>query len=1336
MAIEFTQERFYPSVRKPGVFLIDPEENSELWEQLTGIDNAAIDRFKFSLGSWVEVNKEKQKIILYPTALIDDESFENIKNNLVGTVFGDVPRDIFVGIPIVSTQSDLEINKDDLSFLTKDILPIYHDKESSDYSSTTAPLTIQFGVNYFQRLNPNEENILDIGASAVILPSLNFESDVLFLDKTEAIFSNFDWYNDTPWKGGGGQFGEETEKPPGFQDDVIANIEGHEGNNAVERVRDVWQDTYLNTWHRFEYALPTFTGRHEMTQKYVDARGTDDDVGGRIVYSKGDKIGVSLDSADPYSGGTADNISNNFLGVNLEDIIGITMDNMGAQSPQNPNGFNPGHYSSTGNMTSKAANVDSTQGDRFIELKRHRRNTEDKVHQLYLKFHDDVYCPLDVRVGDKVAFNIIDRRNEVRLGNNTENVLLKGNYEHHIHRGRRISRPPLGVGRQFEYIVNGLEFKDGGSGMEERICIDAIWLDAFILGFGHLSSGTGKWEVLTNFYTNDILLGPENGLSNADIIQIYRPEEDFDEDENSIPSIAHKDKLYIEYDYVDSNQDPQYSVSTNPEKMIRFNTHANNGLALQNSYFKDMPVVDDFMYDHGDQNQSERDKLVESRQGVDALYDDASGKHRILYAETEEETQYTKNGQIDSLLRVDSGTERGTGVYPDDKRDSSGGGSGHIYSDLDRLENLYDSKATISNVSANMEHYSYDFANHRHNRVRGFGDELGDKGANAMREEGNQRGAISDWIAIASYNSSEPRTRLTDNSGPIGIQGYNITVHDHADKVEQTDGTVFAAKNEVPVNLDEAGGYDFGVGERSGLLPESGKNYRSNLVFQTRRPCDFFIKFRMNKSGDFENTVLSTQADENPDYNDRINSNGYVKISKGKFYQIIPDIVVYNSKSRPVIMTIGVGAKVKGISDKNYLNSYRERTFLLYDTPSESGRTRRLGGINRAANGTDIRITHAGFRSGGRNLHLTSKYFTATQEDQLVMPFIRLSFHNFTDTLTSRSKADHGNRIFYNVGHIDMIELPYDFNAGSTTQTLIDNYVKYHVLDWGDGPEPMTEDKIRQTEFFSIYDQEPDDIDKFQVKNLMQTVDIAKPIYENGVLNLTSHTYTEPGVKNIKTLIFKLDTAGTAIYETILLNTSIVVNSVSTLLQDFNTFGASEFNVLPLSNTNKELIVGGGISSDSNYVSSLSAIDTSNAYGSDDFIEKEYYDSFKKSLDSGSYGENMNLDLSTVRFFDKPKSLFDFITNDIDELIESNFSIQNLPTNSSATDIFINSVDCKFELGMNDANGILMENTSNSNESGILIGDYSLIKEEGEDIKKEDEMDIPEFERDSTKQAF
>ena len=47
---------------------------------------------------------------------------QNIKGNLIGPIFGEQPRDVFVGIPIVSTDSNLQINKDDLSFLSKDIL--------------------------------------------------------------------------------------------------------------------------------------------------------------------------------------------------------------------------------------------------------------------------------------------------------------------------------------------------------------------------------------------------------------------------------------------------------------------------------------------------------------------------------------------------------------------------------------------------------------------------------------------------------------------------------------------------------------------------------------------------------------------------------------------------------------------------------------------------------------------------------------------------------------------------------------------------------------------------------------------------------------------------------------------------------------------------------------------------------------------------------------------------------------------------------------------------------------------------------------------------------------
>ena len=62
----------------------------------------------------------------------------------------------------------------------------------------------------------------------------------------------------------------------------------------------------------------------------------------------------------------------------------------------------------------------------------------------------------------------------------------------------------------------------------------------------------------------------------------------------------------------------------------------------------------------------------------------------------------------------------------------------------------------------------------------------------------------------------------------------------------------------------------------------------------------------------------------------------------------------------------------------------------------------------------------------------------------------------------------------------------------------------------------------------------------------------------------------------------------------------------------------------------------------------------------------------------------------------------------------------------------------KFELNVSNPSGVLIENSSGGRDEsfGILMGDYSLIKEPGEKIKKEEEMEIPEVEIDNSKQAF
>ena len=96
------------------------------------------------------------------------------------------------------------------------------------------------------------------------------------------------------------------------------------------------------------------------------------------------------------------------------------------------------------------------------------------------------------------------------------------------------------------------------------------------------------------------------------------------------------------------------------------------------------------------------------------------------------------------------------------------------------------------------------------------------------------------------------------------------------------------------------------------------------------------------------------------------------KISKSKFYQIIPDITVYNKKEAFVEVTVGVGAKRKGIADRNYLNSYNEVSFQLQ--PSDQSWYnihKRLGGINISPNGDVIRISDAAryYRSNGDEVY-------------------------------------------------------------------------------------------------------------------------------------------------------------------------------------------------------------------------------------------------------------------------------------------------------------------------------------------------------------------------------
>ena len=297
------------------------------------------------------------------------------------------------------------------------------------------------------------------------------------------------------------------------------------------------------------------------------------------------------------------------------------------------------------------------------------------------------------------------------------------------------------------------------------------------------------------------------------------------------------------------------------------------------------------------------------------------------------------------------------------------------------------------------------------------------------------------------------------------------------------------------------------------------------------------------------------------------------------------------------------------------------------------------------------------------------------------------------------------------------------------------NKFKFHVLEWGDEDVKLSNEEILNSEFFALYDVDDDTFDKSQAKKLLQIIANAKyyksygstQYPQNETLNFYQHTYTDSGVFPIKTVIFRMNSDETVLLETILLNSNIVVNDAGESLQDFNIFGASDFNVLPLKTDrdDRELIIG-GITERSKYVKSVRKIERDDVYGQQDYLEKRYNERFLPLMEDSLYGDHPGkLDLSTARIFTKPYDLSYFIE-----------PVSEDENRSRATDILIDNTECIFELNPSEVDGGVLESTGNSDSQGILIGDYKLIKEQNREMRKEDSMDIPKIETRRDNQAF
>ena len=130
---------------------------------------------------------------------------------------------------------------------------------------------------------------------------------------------------------------------------------------------------------------------------------------------------------------------------------------------------------------------------------------------------------------------------------------------------------------------------------------------------------------------------------------------------------------------------------------------------------------------------------------------------------------------------------------------------------------------------------------------------------------------------------------------------------------------------------------------------------------------------------------------------------------------------------------------------------------------------------------------------------------------------------------------------------------------------------------------------------------------------------------------------------------------------------------------------------------------------------------------------KDFIDNFNNQLYGKSPGQ---LDLSTTRVFKKPLDIYDFITNDKQSIVDNNFTIDTLPINSSATDIFISNKDCIVDLNPQDVDYLSIQNKTGVADKAILIGDYKINQPKDGKIQREGVMETPTLEDNQDKQAF
>ena len=279
------------------------------------------------------------------------------------------------------------------------------------------------------------------------------------------------------------------------------------------------------------------------------------------------------------------------------------------------------------------------------------------------------------------------------------------------------------------------------------------------------------------------------------------------------------------------------------------------------------------------------------------------------------------------------------------------------------------------------------------------------------------------------------------------------------------------------------------------------------------------------------------------------------------------------------------------------------------------------------------------------------------------------------------------------------------------------------------------------------------------------------------------HMYSEPGLKVIKAVVISYIESSRPGYENHkqaiwykVVTVRANVTRDSTLFADFGEMGGDDFIFFPYAETYRYPsgcvrdecdIIGShpiisGMSSESEYVNGIRKIQKSNLFsdleGGEKLQTELAYEHSERGVwkDFGNYiGKS---DIAQIRYLKKPYRISSFLNIDIvDELNNKiyphyddiywhgndwylNDSTNTFSRESLATTLFISeypafSEDCLFEINCGDVSGVSLRDSSGNGNKGILIGDYSITKEEmDKPIVKESGMKVPKI--GSSKKAF